>query len=977
MNQERLQSGHPSSSANRNHSPPSAPDDVSAVDDQSFANERTGSKRKRLTKQLVLTLRPFSLHSTQLPLHSYFASKVCTYTDSQGRPVPAPKVANEQSPLESSQPGLHQSTSLGDIRAPQQPLPTWNASADGPSPRKRLRTSASGTSLGYPVDYLASQNKNSIEPRAAVQLDNALVRELAGLFFTHCHPARIIFHKPTFSAALTHGVVPPYLVFAMCALAAPLSKQPALRTNPARFAGRPFAQEALSLMFDGAGRLMCEPSLATAQALCLLQIHDTRIGGPTSWNMRYHDLNFQVCDRLGVHSNESSPFPAVGPSSAHIEAVINKECLRRVYWLMYLLDILVSVYVKGPRHWQTADPRLRLPWDETAFELAVGTTPADEYLHLPPAQNSNASEIGHLIRVATIWAELEFVLDDLETHPPDKTHVRNLELRLNAWEASLPPRLRFTDEVLAIQQTMLETSSNNGSWCWANMHMYRASCALLLHKARRKGLVARPAEGRAEENEVGGTVDRREGAGAHVAEDDNGQDEDAPPTWPVKTLQAIVRMFGDRAKNSSILGNVIWLLIKHCRPDDEEIMGSIRELEDLWGAYTEGLARDLESASSSSSREASRTPVPVTPPEGEGSHEDKEREESTPRIVVQQLEPLESPARSVTPPSPVEAPAKPSENMDTVQPSGLPGYIFAPDPEDRSREDAHQPAERRTVAHTEHAPSHHPQPQASPPARHPAFSLPSLLQSPSTSSSRRPSLQNLVGFWPEPRSRAPAFQRVPSPLKLPEDWGHTPSERDAPRRGSYDDHWDRPGTSYCAPGARPYAEEVPAPYPPRRLTYPSDTYYAGEPSNRDDPGASTDARALPSLRSSGLLSGPWEHHGPPRHSDAYARPDFTFASNAPARAEPPPPALAQPPTLRPPFDPRAPSSSSRPPYPPRDTDHSAPRWPATGWYPDVHLPAGGAYAPRAPARAGSFASAQPSSAPAGLPWLAEEQPPAG
>ena len=108
------------------------------------------------------------------------------------------------------------------------------------------------------------------------------------VFFTHCHPARLIFHKPTFTAALTHGVVPPYLVFAMCALAAPLSKQPRLRTSPARYAGRPFAQEALSLMFDGAGRLVCEPSLAVAQALCLLQIHDTRVGGATAWNMRYH-----------------------------------------------------------------------------------------------------------------------------------------------------------------------------------------------------------------------------------------------------------------------------------------------------------------------------------------------------------------------------------------------------------------------------------------------------------------------------------------------------------------------------------------------------------------------------------------------------------------------------------------------------------------------------------------------------------------
>ena len=135
-----------------------------------------------------------------------------------------------------------------------------------------------------------------------------------------------------------------------------------------------------------------------------------------------------------MHSNEDPPRPALSSASAHTEAAINRECLRRVYWLMYLLDILVSVYVRGPRHWLTADPRLRLPCDETAFEMAVGTTPAgewccvlvcwrirrpiltsaEEYLYLPPPQTDNASEIGNLIRVATIWAELEFALEDVE-----------------------------------------------------------------------------------------------------------------------------------------------------------------------------------------------------------------------------------------------------------------------------------------------------------------------------------------------------------------------------------------------------------------------------------------------------------------------------------------------------------------------------------------------------------------------------------
>lgn len=56
-----------------------------------------------------------------------------------------------------------------------------------------------------------------------------------------------------------------------------------------RFAGRPLAQEALSLMFDGAGRLKCEPNLAAAQALCLLQMHDiVTKERNVEWSSHYH-----------------------------------------------------------------------------------------------------------------------------------------------------------------------------------------------------------------------------------------------------------------------------------------------------------------------------------------------------------------------------------------------------------------------------------------------------------------------------------------------------------------------------------------------------------------------------------------------------------------------------------------------------------------------------------------------------------------
>ena len=95
----------------------------------------------------------------------------------------------------------------------------------------------------------------------------------------------MIIHKPSFSADLTLSKIPPYLVLAVCAVAAPLSKAVASKAAHPRLAGVPFFQQALSLMFDNSGRLLCEPTDSTAQALCLLEMHE--IAASHSWTRHF------------------------------------------------------------------------------------------------------------------------------------------------------------------------------------------------------------------------------------------------------------------------------------------------------------------------------------------------------------------------------------------------------------------------------------------------------------------------------------------------------------------------------------------------------------------------------------------------------------------------------------------------------------------------------------------------------------------
>ncbi|KAL1741553.1 hypothetical protein HDZ31DRAFT_84753 [Schizophyllum fasciatum] len=607
------QSGHGVGLASGSGSRP-ARDDPSTVAGKLLAREKTAIKRKRLTKAQMRWNREFTI-------------KTCTYTDGQGRSVPAPLGTSDQSPS----PSHRDSSGMYKSSAALQPF-SDDLTIDGYSPRKRSRTSASEATLGYPRVLPTPQISSSF-----AKLDNALIRELIGLFFAHCESARLIFHKPMFTAALTHGV-------------------------------------ALSLMFDGAGRLTCEPSLAIAQALCLLHVHETRLGDMTASSMRYHDLIIQVCDHLGVHSSEDTLRPVLGPTSAHIEAAINKECLRRVHWLVYLLDIFVSVYARGSRQWLMADPHPRLPCDEATFEMAVGTTSA-EYLSLSSSQAPDVSEMGHFIRVAKIWAQLEFALEDMNS----KSHVRDLEICLKAWEASLPSHLHFGDEMLIIKRSMLATSSSNDVWCWANVHMYRALCALLLHKAKvNEGMASSDAtcadRSATQPISLTASVLDEMQAGA----DPESEYRDMVLAWPAKTLQEIVCMFGERAKSNLILGTIIRFIVKHCRHDNGEFLEGLHDLENLWGACVEALAGSAASSTSidNSSLHAEDPVAPAPTPMAEGAYDNYlDYDEDPARRSTCRQGSLAPRMPFVVPTSPLQAHATLPDSTSIVQPSGLLGYI--------------------------------------------------------------------------------------------------------------------------------------------------------------------------------------------------------------------------------------------------------------------------------------------------------------
>ncbi|KAL0576447.1 hypothetical protein V5O48_005522 [Marasmius crinis-equi] len=666
------------------------------------ANNDARPKRKRLAKACDACHKSKRRCDGLLPCaNCFYASKACTYTDNNGRPVPAPRAMPEQPPHPQHSP--QQPPQLPP--QPYYPIATKRARQEGPS----------NVSQSQPVE---------IRARVPMDLDASLTRELINLFFTHCHPIVATIHKPSFTNALSLKQVSPYLVFAICALSARFSKQPSLHATPDRFSGRAFADEAERLMFedeDAVGSLIVIPTLQVAQALNILSIYeilstthkpDTDAQPGTSakskgkepekpplaqWarGERYRDLALHIVHTLGAHLPDQ-PLLTPVPSQAFIETSIERESIRRVFWFIYTVDLLRGTYYRweaqkkggsgsgyagsgisldsvqlnagldlstsgfngpaatprqpssnfsvttssladalglteGVMGFSEAELKLRLPTDETSFELGTIHESLPEYLHLPPICTPHASELGHVIRVMTIHQKVEQCLGDVVkinkerscssvSHPPapfdppassrtshphphlpntaDPSHhharqpsgfpfpapppldyrqnqrrqaathrLFECERVLNEWSESLPQQLRFTETNLHIHKSMFETSSNSSAWCFACMHTVFASCSLALAVGFR-GIPVDSSRGQSE-----GGDQRKPGERSKDRND---------LAWAVERLHIILDFMGERAKFSMILGSVIWPLMRYVHQDDAQM----KAWDDMYEDYT-------------------------------------------------------------------------------------------------------------------------------------------------------------------------------------------------------------------------------------------------------------------------------------------------------------------------------------------------------------------------------------------------------
>lgn len=137
-------------------------------------------------------------------------------------------------------------------------------------------------------------------------------------------------------------------------------------------------------MFDKNHQLVCEQSLATAQALLLLQLYDRM--GKSLWVGQHYrecflsyvsgsidgyqeELALEIVTKIGIFDSDSTVLTP-HPSPELIDACIERECARRVFWLIFISDCFGWMLYRRARLATDSQLNLRLPIDETSFEVS-------------------------------------------------------------------------------------------------------------------------------------------------------------------------------------------------------------------------------------------------------------------------------------------------------------------------------------------------------------------------------------------------------------------------------------------------------------------------------------------------------------------------------------------------------------------------------------------------------------------------------
>ncbi|KAM0326676.1 hypothetical protein ACHAQA_006546 [Verticillium albo-atrum] len=277
---------------------------------------------------------------------------------------------------------------------------------------------------------------------AAEKLTPELMQECERVI-SKTYPACVAFHKPTFVTQLKNSSMDPALVYALLTCAARSSptlirRYGAQSGGGATGAAEHFAAKAMSMINHN----LDAPSLADIQAICLVIIHEWGSRNAVRAYIYLGQATRMVQMYRVIHSHHADP--------GTTERFLEDESFRRVVWLLYILDCLLTSHPGRQPALSGADTvDVSLPCTDMNFAFGnavfVKTLNLADPPRLPPgAHVDNIGEFGHIVMATRIWRDVIQMLMNTSTETFNDATCSQIMGAIEELRRSLP--MQYADK---------------------------------------------------------------------------------------------------------------------------------------------------------------------------------------------------------------------------------------------------------------------------------------------------------------------------------------------------------------------------------------------------------------------------------------------------------------------------------------------------------------------------------------------------
>ncbi|KAJ7172800.1 fungal-specific transcription factor domain-containing protein [Mycena crocata] len=255
--------------------------------------------------------------------------------------------------------------------------------------------------------------------------DDDLLKRLVKIFFEQINPLISILHFPSFHQSLTSGLHfrdPSFgaVVLAVCALGSRYSDDPRVfldGTNSEHSCGWKWFRQVRPVRTPYSPA----PSLEQLQLLCLSVLFLAGSCAPEEgWILA--GLGIRFAQGAGIHHR--SGYSGMDPLEA--------ELYKRVFWLLVIMDTLISSFKGRPRMTNDADIDIDLPLE--CDEEWWGTPNAIQPLGIP----SSSIFIVTYLKLLKIFGRIQGAVYAVNGQPCSPDVIAELDSDLNAWVDNVP-----------------------------------------------------------------------------------------------------------------------------------------------------------------------------------------------------------------------------------------------------------------------------------------------------------------------------------------------------------------------------------------------------------------------------------------------------------------------------------------------------------------------------------------------------------